>query len=600
MNSPRPYFLLPWVAVVLLSSPACINVPDIEPTKAEVHIASPEGTAYTNGVLEVRLTVTGHTPEQVELLRDGEVLTTLEAPYTYAWDTAEVAEGTYRLEARAVFGEVVFTSEARNVVVDRTPPQVVSRTPEPGAQEVWVKSPIRAVFSEPVKASTLTEASLRLTVGGVEVARTVSLSADGRTVTVEPVTPVAAPNTVSLVILDALTDLAGNKASELSGDWNWVMPEFVPYPPLPKVNAGASFLGTPLVRLDKNGNPVVAQLEHDNKASDIIVSRWTGSAWEHLGTGLKTRPAPFFAELPSLQIAPDGNPVVAWHEGTDNENESYTLAAHWTGSTWKLFGDNQGILPSRPYSLGLSLELTSEGLPIVAFNMAGDPEGGSIHVYYWSDNEWKPFGLPIREDTATYLSFPALALDNGENPIIAFYTNTPQNIRARRWNGDTWENLGTTINTSTSSYSIESIRLTINKNNQPVAFWIQRLSPGGTKILASQWNSGNWLPMASPSSTEQPGEPGPLNICRSPDNNPILSWGELDQTALTSTVYIHHWTGGIWERAAGPIGPFNANTGRFIPSSIDNDSKGNFVLAGLVSRASQPYTHDPIIYRHNH
>ncbi|HZI12296.1 MAG TPA: Ig-like domain-containing protein, partial [Myxococcus sp.] len=140
----------------MLCEPACIQVPDIEPARAQVRFVAPEGTAYTNGALEVRLEVEGHPADRVELLRDGEVLAELAPPYTYRWETAGEAEGTYRLEARAVLGEVAFESEAREVVVDRTPPRLVSRTPEAGAEDVWVRAPVRAVFSEPLKAGTVT------------------------------------------------------------------------------------------------------------------------------------------------------------------------------------------------------------------------------------------------------------------------------------------------------------------------------------------------------------------------------------------------------------------------------------------------------------
>ncbi|MCP3168989.1 hypothetical protein [Myxococcus qinghaiensis] len=143
MSSPRPV-LLPWVVAGLLSATACIDVPDITPVQGEVRIRTPGGTAYTKGVLDIGLEVTGHRPDRVELLRAGEVMAVLKSPYTYAWDTTGETEGEHRLGARVVFGETVFTGQERVVVVDRTAPQVVSRAPEPGAQDVWVKSPIQA------------------------------------------------------------------------------------------------------------------------------------------------------------------------------------------------------------------------------------------------------------------------------------------------------------------------------------------------------------------------------------------------------------------------------------------------------------------------
>lgn len=89
-----------------------------------VNISSPAGTAYTNGTLNVQTTVTGGTPESLELLRDGSTLATLSAPYTYAWDTSALPEGGFSLGVRATKGGKSVQGEAHTVFVDRTAPTV--------------------------------------------------------------------------------------------------------------------------------------------------------------------------------------------------------------------------------------------------------------------------------------------------------------------------------------------------------------------------------------------------------------------------------------------------------------------------------------------
>ncbi|NMO19578.1 Ig-like domain-containing protein [Pyxidicoccus fallax] len=599
MNSPRPFLLLPWVAVVLLSAPACINVPDIEPAKAQVRIASPDGTAYTNGVIEVRLTVTGHSPERVELLRDGEVLTTLEAPYAYAWDTAGVAEGAHRLEARAVFGDVTFTSEAREVVVDRTPPSVVSRTPEPGDEEVWVRSPIRAVFSEPVKASTLTEASVRLTVGGVEVARTVSLSADGRTVTVEPVTPVTPPNMMTLYLSDALADLAGNKTAGHSGEWTWALPTFVRYPSLPQAIPDASSTIDPIVRLDKSGNPVVLRQESDDHSTNIFVSRWTGSRWENLGAGLKiSSSANFIVASPSLQIGPDGEPVAAWHEGLGREFDNHIHVARWTGSEWKQFGDARGILPDRPHALNVSLQLTPEGAPIVAFKM--DPEdisGGAVHVYQWSNDVWSPLGLPHQVTPSAGYQTPALTLETNNAPVVAFTDSTSRRLYARRWTGKDWEELAPYVVTY-DSRSIRTPALQADSNNNLVAIWgYTEDSTGAPNIALSHWSSDEWRSLQLPATPQPQAIVTSFNACRAPDGSFLFSWNEF--SATETGVHLYRWTASKWERLASPLTTSISAAARFSASSIDSDTRGTLVLAGIETSTSQPLRQMSVVYRLN-
>jgi hypothetical protein len=597
MNSPRPFFLLPWVAVVLLSSPACISVPDIEPAKAEVRITSPEGLAYTNGVLEIRLEVTGHTPERVELLKDGEVLAEVAAPYVYAWDTAGVAEGSHQLVARAVFGEVTFASEARAVVVDRTPPTVVSRTPEPGAQDVWVKSPIQAVFSEPVKVGTVTSDSVRLTVGGVEVARTVSVSGDGRTVTVVPTTAVTAPNTVALDLSESVTDLAGNKASVPSVNWTWALPRLALYPPLSESYPAPYFMNAPIVRLDMNGNPVVVREEFDGKSMNILVVRWTGSSWEKLGDGLKTRANPdFFADSPSIQIAPDGQPVVAWHEGKGYESENHLHVARWTGTSWEQFGDPGGILPQRTHAMSISLQITSKGTPIIAFNMdPEDVEGAATHVYQWSDTGWSSLGPPLYGDTTSISQRPTLSLDSADNPSVAFTDD--QKIYVRRWTGSAWEEMNHYAAAYDRHY-VSNVEFAVNSSNKLFTFWMLRDSSTITpEAILSQWDNNEWLPLEIPISTS-PNVTSSFPVFQKSSSSQIqASWSEFDETKARINIYSQ--SSDAWKLITLPLEMKSDNPYRFSPSSFDSDTHENTAIAGFRAYSSRPNSLEPIVYRIN-
>jgi Bacterial Ig domain len=114
---------------MLLSSSALLAFvltacPDSGGSGFTVGLSSPSGTAYTNGTLNVQATVSGGTPESLELLRNGTSLATLSAPYTYAWDTSALSEGGYSLGVRATNGGKFAQGEARTVFVDRTVPTV--------------------------------------------------------------------------------------------------------------------------------------------------------------------------------------------------------------------------------------------------------------------------------------------------------------------------------------------------------------------------------------------------------------------------------------------------------------------------------------------
>ncbi len=133
-----------------------------------VTIRSPAGagTVYTNGSVDFQIDVGGEAPDKLELLSDGTPFANLKAPYTYGWDTTSLAEGTRTVTARATLGSKAFSSAALTVVVDRTPPAVISRAPTPGDGNVWVKAPIEVAFSEAVNAATVNDSSVGLSGSG--------------------------------------------------------------------------------------------------------------------------------------------------------------------------------------------------------------------------------------------------------------------------------------------------------------------------------------------------------------------------------------------------------------------------------------------------
>jgi len=242
-----PYRTL--VPLIALVATACLKLPEIgaaqedsvtpdteQPrpdagspggTLSSVRLLKPTGTVFTNGTLEVQVELVGSSNVLVELVLDGkDTVAVLEPPaYKLAWNTASIQEGPHLLTARAVLGTKSLVSEARTMTVDRTPPQFVLRTPAPDAQEVSVHEPIYAVFSEAVRAETLTDSSVHLTTtGGTTVTRTVSLSSDGKTLKVQPASSPVAPATMRLNTTNAITDLAGNGLATPSEPWIWNVP----------------------------------------------------------------------------------------------------------------------------------------------------------------------------------------------------------------------------------------------------------------------------------------------------------------------------------------------------------------------------------------
>ena len=221
--------------------------------------------------LSVQASVSGGEPDLVELLADnaliGPMTGSQQDGYTIAWDTAPFAEGSYDIRVRARRGDVTVTSTPRTVVVDRTPPVLVSRAPAPGADQVAASVAVTATFDEALDADSLvnTEApTVRLVAGTAASAPALpvqlALSEDGLTVTATPAAPLPT-NTTYTVFVAGLTDRAGNAMAPVS--WSFSVPVFaLSSPDLRSTGPDGSFegnvIGRPEMALASNGEPLVA------------------------------------------------------------------------------------------------------------------------------------------------------------------------------------------------------------------------------------------------------------------------------------------------------------------------------------------------------
>jgi Ca2+-binding RTX toxin-like protein len=106
------------------------------------------------------------------------------------------------------------TSWSFRTALDTTPPTVTARTPAPGATGVPVGSNVVVTFSEPVvpgaNSFTLTNAA------GRRVLAVVTVSADGRTLTLDPVLNLPSGQTFTVSLTNGVRDLAGNRLAPVT------------------------------------------------------------------------------------------------------------------------------------------------------------------------------------------------------------------------------------------------------------------------------------------------------------------------------------------------------------------------------------------------
>jgi len=302
---------------------------------------SPAGSVtYTNGALQLEVTIEGGAADTVEFHRDTQLLARVMAPpYTITWDSRGMPEGEFQLVARATRSGTSFTSVTQTVVVDRTPPVVASRAPASSDSQVSARTPLEATFSEPVRSSSITQDNVEvLAHGNTRLEASVSLSSDGTTLTITPTMPLPAPSTV-LVKLGTSTqpiqDLAGNVLQSAT-EWLFTVPVWLPVGSPLSARPGATPAENAVLKLDADDRPVVAWSEFDGSAKNIHVARWNGATWVHLGGALSgLAGSGTHAENPTLHIDAEGRVLIAWHEATGVGFGKNVYARRWNHTFWE-------------------------------------------------------------------------------------------------------------------------------------------------------------------------------------------------------------------------------------------------------------------------
>jgi hypothetical protein len=124
---------------------------------------------------------------------------------------------------------------------DTTAPQVQLVTPGDGATDIGPNAPVVVTFTESLNPATVNDSTFALFAGGYQLGAEVSRSADGRTVTLT--TPLPPASVVTVVVTNAVTDLAGNRLANFLSQFT---------------TAPALDLGRPSVVNQRPGNGVYA------------------------------------------------------------------------------------------------------------------------------------------------------------------------------------------------------------------------------------------------------------------------------------------------------------------------------------------------------
>lgn len=498
METPRS-----WLSVFLLGlvASACGKEEPPPPPPPVLNVVFPvAGTEHCSSFpVIVAATVTGGTPDSVEVLEDGKAVAWLSPPYQFSFDCAAHAERTYAITFQAHIQGYTYTSPPKQIVVDRVRPTLVSGPFLPDQPEIAKETPIRVTFSEPMLPVAANSVSL------VSANKTHSWSEDQKVLTVVPLEPFSPPQTLTLILYpEGFRDLAGNA---LTPDfppmqWSWTLPAFLHTWSLPKYGNGITTLEPPSLARDSTGRLVVAWFEFTaaSGATNVYVHR-SGAGSNTLLEGPLSALPGSDTWVNEVQVTVDNSdrPVVAWTERWSGELQVF--ARRWNGAGW----ETMGSIPNPVTGVDakeLTIATGKTDLPALAWTEVDADQRNVVYVYRWDGTKWDPVASPIRARTTTASAlYPSLVIDS-QGRLVVSVTEQSGDTAFReeavvwRLNGAAWEQLGTAIRPATASTTayVNRTSLAVDPEGNPgLAF--ELITPGTTtssEVYFTRYLQAGW------------------------------------------------------------------------------------------------------------
>jgi hypothetical protein len=223
------------------------------------------------------------------------------------------------------------------------------------------------------------------------------------------------------------------------------------------VNGGGGHAHYPSLAIAPDGTLYVAWWKAKSISdSDIYAKRWNGAVWEEVGVGSASGGGVSntdSASYPAIRTSPDGTPYVAWWD--DRNSEGDIFVRRWNGVVWEQVGGGSasggGISNTGQASAPPSLAVASDGTPYIAWkNRGAGDQPNQIYVRSWISGAWSEIGIGSASgggisNNDSDSSAPTIAIAPNGTPYVTWQNETVSGwsaIYIRRWNGETWEEVG--------------------------------------------------------------------------------------------------------------------------------------------------------------
>jgi len=321
--------------------------------------------------------------------------------------------------------------------------------------------------------------------------------------------------------------------------------------------------------LDASGNPIVVWQDNSNGNWEIYGVRFDGERWVPLamatasGGGISNSSGD--STRPSVALDPEGQPWVAWQDGTSGTAQIFVRRLEGTSFVELGLGSASALGVSQSPAGAITPQLSLDAVGVATLVWA-DAASGNIEIYarQFLGSGWQePGGVSAHaggiSNTAGDSTVPrVVSLANG-HPVVAWQDDTSgaASVYVREWNGVTWAELGAGSASGTGlSAGAEAWEpaLVLTPHGFPALAWSD-LGTGG--LVLRTFDGAAWQPLcggAIPAAGA--GSSGSLRhgvLQFGTDGVPVAAW----QTSplATSVVQVQRCATSSWVEATADVYP---------------------------------------------
>ena len=253
--------------------------------------------------------------------------------------------------------------------------------------------------------------------------------------------------------------------------------------------------------MDGNDKPVVGyvDLATAGQSSHVLkLRRWTGTAWETVGSDLVTGSACESTDGASFALDSSNNPVVMYAVESATDESTYFIVQRWNGTAWVAVGPNGGHLPSVAPSNSVCDRVSTtlvgpDNQPVVVYPTSSGPT-----LLHFNGSAWVGYVTPAGDvvGNPTTTGFDARFDPSGKLWRVTGTDGNNANGGAQRLNTSThaWDAVGSGF-PQVGTIGLQQPHLRFDSTGSPVVAFLADVGANFTShggVAVYRFDGTNW------------------------------------------------------------------------------------------------------------